>query len=111
MDIVTIEAARKCTGERLSIKRGGKEVARAFLYILGNDLHQEPFGLMEDVYVDVSLRGKSIGSFLIVKVIERARALGCYKLIATSRHVRHKVHELYLKLGFVNYGVEFRMDL
>jgi len=36
---------------------------------------------------------------------------GCYKLVATSRASRPRVHELYERLGFENYGVEFRMNL
>ena len=38
------------------IEDDGKEVARAYLYIIKNDLHKEPFGLMEDVFVDESQR-------------------------------------------------------
>ena len=39
-----------------------------------------------------------------------AREAGCYKLIATSRTSRPKVHELYQRLGFESHGVEFRMN-
>ncbi|MEK7551998.1 MAG: GNAT family N-acetyltransferase [Patescibacteria group bacterium] len=111
MDEVAVTLERRCQGFRFSVRRGGKEVARAFLYVLGNDLHEEPFGLMEDVYVDPHLRGKSIGSSLVVKLIEKARSLGCYKLIATSRRIRVSVHRLYIDLGFKEYGKEFRMNL
>lgn len=41
--------------------------------------------------------------------IGRATAI-CYKLIATSRTSRPKVHELYHRLGFTQHGVEFRID-
>lgn len=87
-----------------------KEVGRAFLYVMYNDLHDRPFGLMEDVYVDESVRGQGIGTQLVNKVIEMARNQKCYKLIATSRHSRAKVHELYQHLGFVDHGKEFRID-
>jgi len=40
----------------------------------------------------------------------RGAGAGCYKLIATSRTSRPKVHELYQRLGFENHGVEFRMN-
>jgi GNAT superfamily N-acetyltransferase len=65
---------------------------------------------MEDVFVDESLRGQGIGTELVNLLIAEAKNRGCYKLIATSRHERPKVHDLYAKLGFHNRGVEFRMD-
>jgi GNAT superfamily N-acetyltransferase len=71
-----------------------------------NDLHKEPFGLLEDV----SQRGGGLGSALVKEVIAAARELGCYKLVATSRTSRSKVHELYERLGFEKHGVEFRID-
>lgn len=98
-------------GIKLFVEQQGKEVARAYLYILKNDLHDQPFGFMEDVFVDESLRGQGIGTELVNKVIEEAKNNGCYKLIANSRHRREKVHELYSKLGFDDWGTEFRMNL
>jgi GNAT superfamily N-acetyltransferase len=98
-------------GTRFSVSRDGAEVARAYLYLMGNDLHDEPFGLLEDVYVDESRRGKGIGTALVKEVVAAAKKAGCYKLIATSRKSRPKVHELYENLGFESYGIEFRMNL
>ncbi|NMG11641.1 GNAT family N-acetyltransferase [Brasilonema sp. UFV-L1] len=76
-----------------------------------NDLHNEPFGLMEDVFVDENYRGKGYGTQLVKKIIEIAREYRCYKLIATSRSSKPKVHELYQRLGFEEHGVEFRINL
>lgn len=98
-------------GIRISITENGLEVGRAYIYLMQNDLHAQPFGLMEDVYVDESCRGKGIGSKLVEKVIEIAKESNCYKLIATSRISRPKVHQLYQRLGFSQHGVEFRLDL
>ncbi len=89
----------------------GQELGRAFLYVLNNDLHDEPFGFMEDVYVSEEARGQGVGSQLVEKVIETAKQRGCYKLVATSRYEREKVHAFYQKLGFENYGYEFRKEL
>ncbi|KKU81503.1 MAG: hypothetical protein UY07_C0016G0002 [Parcubacteria group bacterium GW2011_GWA1_47_8] len=86
------------------------EVARAYLYILTNDLHVEPFGLLEDVFVDDRMRGQGVGTDLIKKVIKAAEEAGCYKIIATSRKERGKVHALYERLGFVEHGKEFRIN-
>lgn len=101
---------KECKGIKFSLDRDGKEIARGTLFVLNNDLHQEPFGFLEDVMVDEELRGQGIGTELVKKIIEEAKKQNCYKLIATSRHSREKVHELYERLGFKNHGLEFRMD-
>jgi predicted GIY-YIG superfamily endonuclease/GNAT superfamily N-acetyltransferase len=87
-----------------------QELARAFLYIMQNDLHERPFALLEDVFVEPGNRGHGLGTQLIKKAISEAKRLNCYKLIATSRYQRRKVHELYLNLGFKDWGQEFRLD-
>lgn len=97
-------------GIRFSASVDGVEVARAYLYLMHNDLHQEPFGLMEDVFVDESQRGEGLGTTLVNEVVATAKESGCYKLIATSRDSRPKVHELYLRLGFSDHGREFRIN-
>jgi GNAT superfamily N-acetyltransferase len=102
--------AQAAHGIRFSISGRGKEIARAYLYVMRNDLHAAPFGLLEDVHVDESQRGVGLGTSLVQEAIAAAREAGCYKLVATSRTSRPKVHELYLRLGFENHGVEFRMN-
>lgn len=108
MKIVEVKA--KCYGIKISMQNNGKEVGRAFLFLMYNGLHEQPFGLMEDVYVAKKMRGKGLGTELVKRVIEMAKAKGCYKLIATSRYSRTKVHDLYTKLGFHDQGKEFRID-
>jgi len=88
-----------------------KIIGRAFLFIIYNDLHQKPYGLLEDVFVEEEYRSKGIGKELIKRVIEKAKEIGCYKLIATSRFEREMVHKLYENLGFKKWGYEFRLDL
>lgn len=87
-----------------------REVARGFLYVLYNDLHTEPFGFMEDIFVEEDCRGKGYGNEIVKAIIDGAKAVWCYKLLGTSRYARPKVHEWYKKLGFIERGVEFRMD-
>jgi len=98
-------------GIRFSINADGNEVARAYLYLMTNDLHDAPFGLLEDVFVAETQRGSGLGTALVSEVIAAAREAGCYKLIATSRASRPKVHELYERLGVKDYGLEFRLNL
>ena len=87
-----------------------EELARAFLFLITNDLHKEPYGLIEDVFVVESARGQGLGKEITNKTIEKAKELGCYKLICTSRFPKEFVHEMYIKLGFKKHGYEFRMD-
>lgn len=101
----------KAEGIKFFLIEAEQEIARAYLYLMHNSLHQEPFGLLEDVYIAENQRGKGTGTKIIRQVIQTAREKGCYKLIATSRSSRPKVHQLYIKLGFIERGLEFRMDL
>jgi GNAT superfamily N-acetyltransferase len=97
-------------GIKIYVEENGREIGRCFIYLIKNDLHKEPYALLEDVYVDENFRGKGIGTELVKKAIELARKLNCYKIIATSRFERENVHEFYQKLGFEKFGYEFRMD-
>lgn len=102
--------AMKVKGLRFSVIIKNKEVGRAFLYILINDLHERSFGFLEDVYVNENLRGQGVGTQLLNQVIDEAKKRKCYKIIATSRHNRPRVHKLYERIGFKNRGIEFRLD-
>ena len=104
------ESKKSCEGIRFSVKENEKEIGRAYLYIMHNDLHSRPFGLMEDVYIAESYRGQGIGTKLVKQIIEKAKQMNCYKLIATSRYSRPEVHKLYERIGFKDYGKEFRID-
>ncbi|MBU0459223.1 MAG: GNAT family N-acetyltransferase [Nanoarchaeota archaeon] len=99
------------SGIKFTIERDGQEVARSFLYLMYNSLHQEPFGFMEDVFVNEEFRGQGLGTEIVKAVIASAKENNCYKLLGTSRHSREKVHTWYKKLGFHDRGLEFRMDL
>ncbi|MDP2709441.1 MAG: GNAT family N-acetyltransferase [bacterium] len=96
-------------GIKFFIEDSGREVARAYLYVLLNE-HDRPFGLLEDVFVGEAYRSKGLGGELLKEIIKTAKEKNCYKLIGTSRFARPKVHEWYLRLGFKDWGKEFRMD-
>ena len=96
---------------RFSLQKNDRDIARAFLYLIKNDLHAQPYGLLEDVFVQEQYRSQGYGRKMAHAVIEEAKKQGCYKLIGTSRYERKKVHQFYLDLGFREYGKEFRMNL
>ena len=98
-------------GIKLFIKKDGEEIARAFLYILKNDIRGKKFGYLEDVFVDENFRDQGIGTKLLKKVIIEAKKNNCYKIVATSRKGKKKVHAFYEKMGFKNFGIEFKMYL
>ena len=105
------EKTIETSGIKIYVEENGREIGRCFIYLIKNYLHEEPYALLEDVYVDENFRGKGIRTELVKKTIELARKLNCYKIIATSRFERENVHEWYQKLGFKKFGYEFRMDL
>ncbi len=96
---------------KLVLREQGREIARIWIYFIRNDLHTEPYAVLEDLFVQEACRGKGYGKQLIREALDEARKEGCYKVIMTSRHERKNVHELYLKLGFTDYGKEFRLSL
>jgi GNAT superfamily N-acetyltransferase len=98
-------------GIRVSVKEGNKEIGRAFLYILKNNLKKKPFGYLEDLFVDERFRRQGIGTKIIKEVINLARENNCYKIVATARYANENVHRLYKRLGFKDFGKEFKMYL
>jgi GNAT superfamily N-acetyltransferase len=99
------------SGMKLTIAEKDKEIARISIIYIKNDLHDEPYALIEDLYVDENYRGKGYARQLFEAAIEEAKKSGSYKIVATSRYSRENVHNFYLRLGFKDYGKEFRLDL
>lgn len=104
------EVKTEASGFKFVAYENGILVGRAFLYVLYNDLHKEPFGFLEDVFVEVAYRSKGIGKQLVEAAVAEARAQGCYKMIFTARHVKPETQAWYVTLGFKDWGKEFRVD-
>ena len=99
------------TGIKFNATDGDKQIARAYLYLLHNDLHDVPFGYIEDVFVEEEYRGQGIGTRIVQAAIEQAKNEKCHKVIMTSRYGKDDVHNLYQKIGFTDWGKEFRINL
>lgn len=95
----------------ISACENSEELGAVYLYLIQNDSHEKPYGLLEDLMVKEGHRKKGIGSTLVKEAIEEAKRIGCYKVIGTSRMSREEVHRFYEKLGLKKYGFEFRIDL
>lgn len=95
---------------RVSVQKNGNEMAHAYLYLLKNDSHSQCIGYMEDVFVEEDCRGMGVGTKIIQELIKEAKRQRCYKLVGTSRDGRERTHALYRRLGFVEWGREFRMN-
>jgi GNAT superfamily N-acetyltransferase len=98
-------------GKKLTIKENGEEIARISIFFIKNALHKEPYAFLEDLFVQEEFRGKGYGKKIIEEAIVEAKKYSCYKIIGTSRYGRDNVHEFYKKLGFKDYGKEFRLDM
>ncbi len=108
---VNKEVKKDCYGVRITVTENDKEIGRVWLYVLHNNLHKEPYGLLEDVFVEEEHRSKGVGKKLVQEAMEEAKKIGCYKLIANTRSSKEVVCAWYEKMGFNKHGVEFRIDL
>jgi GNAT superfamily N-acetyltransferase len=69
------------------------------------------FRHFESVHVHPDRRGHGIGRLLIAAAVDRARALGCYRVQLTSNVARTEAHHFYGSLGFTPSHVGFKMLL
>jgi len=108
--MITSETKKEGYAVKFSATENGQVVGWAYLYLISNERHEEPYGLMENVYVEQEFRGKGIGTSLVTAVIEEAKKQGCYKIICASNLDAARVHDLYQSFGFQKQGYEFRLD-
>ena len=54
---------------KFTAEENGEVLGRAFLYFIYNGLHEEPGGLLEDVYVEAKHRSRGIGRELALEPI------------------------------------------
>lgn len=101
----------KAKAVKFEVFDGKKSVGRIFLYLVYNGLHKRPYGFLEDLFVEEEYRSQGLGTSLIKAAIKEAKKLKSYKILATSRMERQKIHDYYERLGFKKYGFEFRMEL
>lgn len=102
---------KKSFAVKYEAREGKKKIAWGYLYVIFQDRHPEPYGLLENVYVEPEHRNKGLGGMIVRALIAEAKKQQCYKIIGTSKAGNTDAHRFYERLGFKNVGYEFRMDL
>ena len=87
-----------------------QEVGHAYLFLIYNQGGGYFYGLLEDVFVKEAYRKQGLGTQLVQAIIEECKSQKLDHLIATSRYSRTHIHNWYQKVGFKDYGKEFRID-
>jgi GNAT superfamily N-acetyltransferase len=82
------------------------------LAALDNLLHGgRKTGIIEAVVVRADRQGTGVGQAMMQFAIERARALGCYKVSLSSNLKREAAHRFYEHLGYKQHGFSYYVDL
>jgi len=74
-------------------------------------LHGGLSGLIDELIVAKSYRGKGIGKQLLSSAIEKSRQLGCCEVEVSTEKTNIKAREFYRQYGFTERGVLFEIDL
>lgn len=91
---------------------GGAVVGTFALLIMDNLGHLgAPSAIVEDVVVSAVHQSHGIGRRMMHFALDRAREVGCYKLMLSSNLKRERAHKFYEQLGFTRHGYSFRMDI
>ncbi|MBE0431695.1 MAG: GNAT family N-acetyltransferase [Dehalococcoidia bacterium] len=74
-------------------------------------LHRSPSGLVDELVVAESYRGRGIGRQLVLAAVERCRGLGCCELEVSTEKTNTRAREFYRKCGLEERGVLLELDL
>ena len=74
-------------------------------------LHRGLSGLIDEIIIAKSYRGKGIGKQLLSSAIEKSRQLGCCEVEVSTEETNIKAREFYRQCGFTERGVLFEIDL
>jgi ribosomal protein S18 acetylase RimI-like enzyme len=82
------------------------------LLVVPNLTHEgRPWAIVENVVVSEAVRGRGVGRALMQRLIELARAAGCYKVQLISGKHRTEAHAFYRSLGFGPVAEGFKLYL
>jgi N-acetylglutamate synthase-like GNAT family acetyltransferase len=87
----------------LVAERNGIVCATALLNICTDVMYQaQPFGVIENVIVTGTMRGRGIGRLLLAHVEQLAFAHDCTKLMLLSSASRESAHSFFKRCGFAD---------
>lgn len=89
----------------------GDEVVGTFALLILESLSGEYSGLIEDVIVKDSYRGKSVGKQMMTFALQKGKEANCYKVALSSNVKRERAHKFYESLGFERHGYSFVVEL
>lgn len=95
----------------LTVEENGAGLAYVHVIFVTNHRYQNPYALVEDLYVEEGARLRGLGTKLVQAIFEEAKKHGCRYIRADSRDSRPWVHEFYRKLGFKDHGRVFIFEL
>jgi N-acetylglutamate synthase-like GNAT family acetyltransferase len=80
---------------------GDKVRGTAFLTICLDPMYGfHPYGVVENVIVDPSVRGQGVGRALMIAIEDEARSARCTKLMLLSSVSRIEAHKFFSAIGF-----------
>lgn len=74
-------------------------------------LHRGLSGLIDELIVDKSYRGKGVARQLLSSAIEKSRQIGCCEVEVSTEKTNIKAREFYRQCGFTERGVLFEINL
>ena len=74
-------------------------------------LHRGLSGLIDELIIAKSYRGKGVGKQLLSSAIKKSRQLGCCEVEVSTEKTNIKAREFYRQCGFTERGVLFEIDL
>lgn len=76
-------------------------VATCYLNVIPNlSRDASPYGLIENVVVDLEFRNEGYGKEIMRHALDRAWKLGCYKVMLQTGSKRESTHKFYESCGF-----------
>jgi GNAT superfamily N-acetyltransferase len=73
--------------------------------------YPKPIAELDELFVSAEYRRHGLGKQLMDTVMQKAAALGCYRLFIESHYKHTGAHKFYEALGFANYGYHFIKNL
>jgi len=68
-------------------------------------------GLLEDVVVSAGSRGQGVGEWMMRAAMDKAREMGCCKLMLSTAAHRLRAHAFYERVGFTLHGKSFYVEI